>query len=1168
MNHPCLRFITVLLVLLAGATLVFGQVDLGSITGTVTDPGGAVIASAKVTVTSINTGTSRTAITDANGLFTVAGLRPDSYTVKVEAASFAPFSQNVQVSVGSKTEVAPHLKISGGTTSIEVVSSGNVAVETQSQEVSQVIDEKQIRNLPTLTRNPYDLVATAGNIQRDPNSNATRGVGFGLNGQRESATNVQLDGVENSDLFGGAVGQTIPLDAMQEFKVVTNGMTAEFGRTTGGVVNVATKSGSNAFHGSAYEWNRVAALAANDYDSNARGLPKAGFTRNQFGYSFGGPIKKNKLFFFNTTEWTRVRSEANQTILVPDAQFINAATAQANGINTVNFFGANTLKGGLQFGSKLTTSQVIAALGGKFKSDGVTLTTAATKNPLFFGTAAGVGLPLNMNIFDTVSQQIPSDNGGGTPQNTYNTLTRIDYNLTDKTTLTGRYALYSELDFDGSNSNSPYAGYDTGFNAFTNNFMIGVTHVFNPSLLSDTKFNFERFNQAQPLSSKGVTPSLYFNGAAAFAINGIDVALPGYLPYAPGSAIPFEGPQNYGQLAQDLTWTKGKHTLKFGGMFMYVKDNHSFGAFENAVEMFSTSGIGAGLNNFLNGSLARFQVAVDGQGKLPCFKDATSGALIPTASCTLSLPVDAPSFSRSNRFRDGAAYVSDSWRVSPRVTLNLGLRWEYYGVQHNNDPSLDSNFFFGKGDNVIQRIQNGFVATGDKAPDGGLWAPQRKNFAPRVGFAWDVFGDGKTSLRGGYGMGYERNFGNVTFNVIQNPPAQANLSFQTSAGDGTILVSTNNFGQFGTGTGSKALPPVSLRAVDPNIKTARSDFWNFGFEREIARNTTASVTYTGSRGSNLYSIANINRPGSGQVYVDHNEFSGAPINLQYGSINFRGSDGSSNYNAMNVGIRSQNLHNTGLSLTANYTWAHSIDNISSTFSDGGANNNNLGFLDPFNPNLDRGDSDFDIRHRISIAATWAVPFAKGTKGIMNRVLDGWEISPMITARTGAPFSVFDCTNQAFAVCPRATFGGALPSTHAPTPTGDPNTFSILDLSSAVGGAYADPITGTSEFPTCTGLNYTGCAWPSNMSARNAFRGAGTYNIDLGITKAFKVAEHQQLQFRTELFNAFNHPVLYPVLNGNNDVAVGGVIQAQYGTYNGTVQPNSRRRIQMALKYTF
>jgi Carboxypeptidase regulatory-like domain len=1208
MNHPCLRFITVLLVLLAGATLVFGQVDLGLITGTVMDPAGAMVPNAKVTITNVNNGTVRTSSSDANGLYAVAGLRPDTYSVKIEAAGFATFTQMVQVTVGSRNDMSPHMKIATNSTSIEVVGTGAVAVETQSQEVSQVIDEKQIRNLPTLTRDPYALVATAGNVQRDPNSNSTRGVGFGLNGQREAATNVQLDGTENSDLFAAGVGQTIPLDAMQEFRVITSGLSAEYGRTTGGVVNVSTKSGSNAFHGSVYEWNRTAALAANDYDSNAQGLPKAGFTRNQFGYSIGGPVKKNKLFFFNTTEWTRVRSAANQTIYVPSASFINAAAAHADGANTIAYFAKNQLKTGLRQGSGISTAQMISALGGKFRpcsatqtpgvgscfTNGTRLTPAAASNPLFFGTAnpdgsSNTGLA-TMNIFDQVSQQVPTDNGGGTPQNTYNTLTRIDFNLTDKTTLTGRYALYSELDFDGSNSNSPYVGYDTGFNAFTNNVMVGLTHVWSPTLLSDSKINFERFNQNQGLGAAGVSPSLYFNAAAAFAVNGVDVALPGYLPYAPGSAIPFGGPQNYAQFGQDFTWTKSKHTIKFGGMFLYVKDNHAFGAFENAVEAFSPSGLGAGLDNFLSGHLAQFQVAVAGQGKFPCSRDAVSNLLVPTADCSLSLPVTSPSFSRSNRFRDGAAYINDSFKLTQRLTLNAGLRWEYYGVQHNNNGDVDSNFYFGSGATIFDRIANGAVKTAPTSELGGLWAPQRKNFAPRLGFAWDIFGDGKTSLRGGFGMGYERNFGNVTFNVIQNPPAQIQITFASPA-DGTILVSPNNLGQFASGTGSKAIPNASLRAVDPNIKTARSDFWNLSIEREVARNTTFGVTYTGSRGTNLYSIANINRQGAGGSYLQRTDVNGLKpgqckpdpkdstnelcyalgaqrMNLQYGNINFRGSDGSSDYHALNTSLRTQNMFNSGASMTFNWTWAHALDNISSTFTDGGANNNNLGFLDPFNPNLDRGDADFDIRHRIALSGTWAIPFAKSMHGFANRILDGWEVSPMITARTGAPFSVFDCTNIAFAVCPRAIFSGANPSTHNPVATGDPNTFNILDLSTVVAGAYADPITGTGEFPTCTDALYTGCAWPTNMSRRNAFRGPGTYNIDLGIVKNFKVTERQGLQFRTELFNAFNHPVLYPVLNGNNDVSVGPTIQAKYGTYNGTTQPNSRRRIQMALKYTF
>jgi outer membrane receptor protein involved in Fe transport len=1180
-------FLLLTLVALLSA-FALAQVDLGSITGTVTDPTGAVISGAKVMVTSVSTGYVRSATTDASGLYAITNLKPDNYSVKVEAAGFSAFAGKVQVTVGSKNEISPKMQIAaaGGTT-IEVSAGVAVAVETQTQELSQVVSEQQIRDMPTIARNPYDLVSMAGNVAHDPNEapGSTRGVGFSLNGGREASTNVQLDGADNSDLYAGAVGQTIPLDSMQEFRVVSSGLGAEYGRTTSGVVNVSTKSGTNNFHGSAYEWNRVAALAANDYDSNARGLKKAGFTRNQFGYSFGGPIKKNKLFFFNNTEWTRVRSAINDSNLVPTPEFIalagTCAGCSADGANTRDYFS--------------TYGNLATPINGKIYTKGELLDPAtgalkksAAANPLF------AALPDNTPIFGEVSQLIPYDSGGGTPQNTYNMLTRVDYNITDKTTVYGRYSLFHESDFDGTNSNSPFTGYNTGYVAKNQNALLDVTHVFSPSLVSESKFLFTRLNQTQPLTDLGTVPSLYFNGSAAAKVGSLAVALPGYLPYNPGSAIPFGGPQNYGQLIQDFSWTKGKHQVKFGGMFMYVKDNHFFGAYQEAVEAFSASGWGSGLDQFLNGHLASFQVAVDGQGKYPCAKDpANNYAYVKNADCTLNLPVSSPSFSRSNRYRDSSAYIQDSWKLTSRFTLNLGVRWEYYGVQHNNKGDLDSNFYLGSGKNYFEQIANGKVDVAPNSPEGGLWARKPANFAPRFGFAWDVFGNGKTSLRGGFGMGYERNFNNVTYNVIQNPPAQINIAF-ASPGDGTILVSPNNLGQFATGTGTKFVPNASLRAVKQDIATSKSYFWNIGIDREIAKNTTMSVAYTGSKGEDLYSIANINRNGAGNVYlglpfqnvtmtdsktgIDHVvELGSARLNQQYGNINYRGDSGESRYHAMNVNVRSSNLAQTGLSIVANYTWAHAIDNLSSTFTDGGANNNNLGFLDPFNPGLDMGNADFDIRHRVSLSFIWDVPFFKSTHGIANRVLDGWEIAPMLTARTGAPFSVFDCNNQLFAVCPRAIFNGALPSGKMGAEV-DTNTFNYLDLSNASGGAYADPVSGyqqywsngavfpvnSGEFPTCTGLAGQGCAWPTDMTRRNSFAGPGSYSLDMGILKNFKVTEGSKLQFRAELFNAFNHPVTLLNVDGNNDVSVGSFVTA----YKGGVQGTGHRRIQLALKYTF
>ena len=275
MQHLARNVSVLLCVLLLVSVGLFGQAESGTVSGTITDNTGAVVPGATVTMTSVNTAQTRSAVTGSAGEYAVPSLRPDTYSITVEREGFQKYSRKVVVDVGSRIDLSAQLSVSGASTTVEVTSSGETAaVNTETQTLSQVITAQDITNLPTLTRNPYDLVATSGNVSEDQQSG--RGAGVAVNGQRSSDTNILLDGGENVDLFNASVGQSVPLDSVQEFRVATSNYTAEYGRAGGGVVNVTTKSGSNQFHGSLYEFNRVSALSSNPYQNDANDIPKAG----------------------------------------------------------------------------------------------------------------------------------------------------------------------------------------------------------------------------------------------------------------------------------------------------------------------------------------------------------------------------------------------------------------------------------------------------------------------------------------------------------------------------------------------------------------------------------------------------------------------------------------------------------------------------------------------------------------------------------------------------------------------------------------------------------------------------------------------------------------------------------------------------------------------------
>jgi Carboxypeptidase regulatory-like domain/TonB dependent receptor len=1168
------------------------QVETGQIAGTVIDQTGAAVPDAAVAIKNLSTDTERNTVSSSSGAYLVLGLEPDIYQVTVSSNSFKTFVGKVEVTVGGHVTLNAKLSVSDTTTEVQVVGEGGAQVNTETQEMSQVVDTQQLASLPSLTRNPYDFVALAGNVSGGDNSmnsgttavdqtgsgqnQENRGVGYSINGQRESGTEILLDGVENVSVFSQAIGQDVPVDSVQEFNVITSNYSAEYGRASGGVINVTTKAGTNSFHGSGWEFNRLSAYTANTYGNDAANSaalasgvpgplpdPKGIYTRNQFGYAAGGPIKKDKLFIFESTEWTRVRSAATESEEVFDPAFI--ALMPSNIQAYYKTYGQTTLP------SAGTASTV-----GQVASTGVN-----------FGLVNGTTpIPSTTPMFDTVNFTTPFDAGGGIPQNTYDLVGRVDYNPTDKTQMFFRGGREGSIQLPGSNTYSAYPQYNTGTTFLNQSYLYSFFHTFTPSLFLSLKASFTRFNENTSYDPTLVeTPNLMFvspfdpNGGALIQMPGLEnLSEPGF------GGLPAGGPQNTIQLEPDLSWTKGKHSMRFGFLETYIQLNYASGAYLQAIEELGTN-FQDSLNDMMNTAgnpngapLVQFETRIDPQGKLPCafdqsYTDGNFGTLTPaqeSPSCAIQTPTSIAADARSYRYKDWSGYGEDSYKVTPRLTVNAGLRYEHYGVQHDNHPNLDSNFYFGSGSSVEAQVRSGQVEIADKSAAGGFWKPRWGTFAPRIGFAFDIFGNGRDSVRGGYGISYERNFGNITYNASFNPPASAvpSVACAPESASCVATVTNNDLGPLGQSIGPQYLPPVELRHLDQNIEVAQTQFWSLAVQHQLAPGALFEIAYVGAKGDHLYDLANVNQQGAGQVYLGDANAIGASCvgsglynnntlnsltaegdpnagldssecltrpNAQYTNMNMRGSGANSAYDALNLRVQLQNLHHTGLSLAGNYTWSHALDELSSTFGDslqgGSGYIGSLGYTSLLDPKLDWGSADYDIHQRLVIAPIWQTPWLKQGSGIEHQVLGGWMLSGIYTARGGVPMSVFDYSNEetlytVARLTPATPFYSEAVSKH-PKATGHPNSFDGLDIPLPRSFAPLNSTLGISDYGP----------FPSDMMRRNSIRGPGAWGLDTSLHKTFRVTERVGMEFAADGIDVLNHHNYYA---NTSNLAYGGV----------------------------
>jgi hypothetical protein len=1134
------RFVLVGILLITLNSAVLPQSPNGTVSGRVLDEKGAVIAKARLTLINKGTNLKRHFFSDEEGNYTFVSVPPGSYTLTAENQGFSTAKlDNIEVKVAGQTEIVDISLKAGGMSEVVEVGSGTdssnsvlVKVTGDAATLGTGITREQISELPSLTRNLFEFVALSAGASP---TNEVRGIGLAVNGQRSAGGNYVLDGGENNSIFLAGPAQNLSQESVKEFVILTNNYTAEYGRNAGFIANIVSNVGTDIPHFNLFDFVRNSSLAANNFDNNARGLAKPKFNRHQFGGSVGGHISKEKLFFFTAVEPIVVRSTGATTFFVPTRQLVDLSVTSIREI----FNQTRAITQQQNSAAFLPDGNQPGALMREICPAGVSC-NPATKQGLVIIPAYA---PVSVN-------NGPKNFGAGYPQNTALASGRLDYNINEKMQLFGRYSLeYSN--FFGL-VNQPYSEdlyQDQKYRS--QNIQLNLTRIWSNRLITESRAIYGRAREEREATAKfgdsTYLPDIRLLGVA----NGVSV---------PFGSNQFFDLQNVYQLYQTATLTKGQHLFKFGTQYFHAREAIT----PPVLSELPTATI-VGTQNFINGMIGNYRVTFDTQGK-----NINENVVAPFTVATVK---------RHYNYNEASLFVQDSWKIHPRITLTPGLRWEYFGILHSvrSEKDLDANFYYGEGSSIYERVRNGKFYRVSEAPGkykGHFYLPDYKNFAPRMGIAWDIFGTGKTILRSGVGVFYDRNFGNVLANVSVNPPTTAQVNSTLSL---TTDLVRNPFAFIPAGAAFTLQNP-SGRHIDQDLKTAYTISVNTSLEYRLNSSVLVGLAYVGAKGERLNSINDINKPGSAEAYgYTATDFRHGLVE-NVAELNTRGNLGDSTYNSMQIKVETNRLKNFGLQFGANYTWSHSIDTASSVFYDDViANSVGFGFLDPFNPSLDKGDSDFDIRHRFVTNFIWNIPFAKNLNNrFAKAVFDDWEISGILSFQTGQPFSIYFSGTEGYDgnSSPRPILlSSFLPTYKSLTPlrpdASQPNTFQYLiyDLSKL---APLDSVNGS----------FNGAI------SRNIFRRPGTQYHNLAVMKNFSLPkifgrEGTKLQLRGEFYNAFNHANLY-VNVGTNDIAqvlsdpVPAVTanrgrQFQFATRDGTSPISSfvdNRQVVVAAKFIF
>jgi hypothetical protein len=1075
------------------ASLMAAQGFRATVVGRVTDDTGAVLPGAMITITNVGTNESHSIIVNDSGEYTIPQLAPGQYTLTAEYTGFNKVVRSgIVLETNQQSRLDVVLKVGGITEEIEV-SAAAPLVTTENASIGNVVDQKKIVELPLNGRDYLQLAFMQPNVfATATGSNLGFRGGLNVAGNSEIANQYILDGVDNNDETTNQPLHRPILDAVREFKILTGTYSAEYGRQAGGQIMVTTQSGTNVFHGSVWEFHRNSPLDARNFFAPI----KPSFRRNQFGGVVGGPIRKDQTFFFVGYEGQRRGQQEASLATVPDIPFTNGDFSSL--LTPIrNPFNGNSPFSGNRIDPSFWSKQGAGLLA---------LYPAPNRigSPNYVSAAAG---------HYTINQWSA----------------RVDHRLSSSDSIYGVYEFADSSEFYAlSNplcSARDIPGYGCDELQRTQHAVVVWTHIISPRLVNEARVGYSRFgfyrlqqdrdvNVVQALGIGGLTDA----GRTPFNNGAPQLQVTGFSTLGGPTNLPQGRHDNNYNYIENMTFITGHHSMKFGFDIRRFLLNSFFTSFGRGAFVFDGTFTGNPVADLLLG--------------MPRQADRNLGT----------------PFHNSMTFASGS-YFQDDWNVSPKLTLNLGLRYDLDlpEVERVNklasfDPSRGTIKVAGGLEYYIDNSSPTGLSSRPRPEIGRrLWGTDKKNFGPRVGFAWRPLGGTKTVVRGGFGVFYNHQIvGNGLTPLSRNSPfrlRQTSGPFQATDRPDVA----NAF---------SGIPQTVTPGIDPNFHTAYVEQWSFGVQREVASNLVLDVSYLGSQGHRLPIAWNINQafPGSGSV----NSRRPFPAfgNITGGYIS---SIGNSNFNALN--LRAERRMTNGVSLIGSYTWSKSIDDgvgISAASDTSGSN----GFAqDARNLRAERSVSDYDVRQRFAFSYVYDLPFSKNPNKAFRAVAGGWQLTGILTLQTGPPFTVFSGRDES--------------NTGAPV---------LEDRPNIIGDWHVAHRTPDRWFNTCTLLaNGTrrNClpgdtpAWQINAAGtfgnagRNLLRSDGLKNFDLGLSRTFHISEQVSFQFRSEFFNLPNHPNFFLPQESAASSSFGAVQRAAFQSQTG-----AQRQIQFAAKIMF